>query len=132
MSFSSTITFPHEVRHILLSHLSHKMTQLFYFFANMSNNQNKIKKAANWLKSISHPTRLNIMVLLKGKKGLTVGEICKRINVEQSLVSHHLASMRRKGVLEAKRNGINISYSICDPNAIEVVEKAFESRTVKK
>jgi ArsR family transcriptional regulator len=98
----------------------------------MSNNQNKIKKAANWLKSISHPTRLEIMVLLKGRKGLTVGEICKRINVEQSLVSHHLASMRRKGVLEAKRNGIHISYSISDPKAIEVMQKAFESQMVKR
>lgn len=98
----------------------------------MSSNQNKITKAANWLKSISHPTRLEIMVLLKGKKGLTVGEICKRVNVEQSLVSHHLASMRRKGVLEAKRSGINISYSISDPMAIEVMQKAFESKMVKK
>lgn len=98
----------------------------------MSATLSKIKKAANWLKSISHPTRLEIIVLLRAKKELTVGEICKKVKVEQSLVSHHLASMRKNGILEATRSGINISYSIGDPKVLDILDMAFVGSPSKK
>lgn len=98
----------------------------------MATNRLKIKKAADYLKVIAHPTRLEIIQLLDGRKTLTVSQICTKLEIEQSLVSHHLASMRNKGVLKADREGINISYSILDPKVMEIVQVAMASKTIKQ
>lgn len=98
----------------------------------MATNRVKIKKAADFLKIIAHPTRLEIIYLLDGKKTMTVSQICAKLDIEQSLVSHHLASMRNKGVLRSDRDGINISYSILDPKVIEIVEISMQSKLVKQ
>jgi ArsR family transcriptional regulator len=98
----------------------------------MATNRLKIKRAADFLKVIAHPTRLEIIHLLDGKKTLTVSQICARLEIEQSLVSHHLASMRNKGVLKADREGINISYSILDPKVIDIVEMSMQGKVAKQ
>lgn len=98
----------------------------------MATNRLKIKRAADFLKVIAHPTRLEIIYLLDGKKTLTVSQICARLEIEQSLVSHHLASMRNKGVLKADREGINISYSILDPKVIDIVEMSMQGKVAKQ
>ncbi len=98
----------------------------------MATNRLKIKKAADYLKVIAHPTRLEIIQLLDGKRTLTVTQICSKLEIEQSLVSHHLASMRNKGVLKADREGINISYSILDPKVMDIVQVAMQSKTIKQ
>ncbi|MFN8153130.1 MAG: metalloregulator ArsR/SmtB family transcription factor [Bacteroidia bacterium] len=98
----------------------------------MATNRLKIKKAADYLKVIAHPTRLEIIQLLEGKRTLTVSQICTKLEIEQSLVSHHLASMRNKGVLKADREGINISYSILDPKVMDIVQVAMQSKTIKQ
>ncbi|MBP7166355.1 MAG: winged helix-turn-helix transcriptional regulator [Bacteroidia bacterium] len=98
----------------------------------MATNRLKIKKAADYLKVIAHPTRLEIISLLEAKRELTVSQICTKLEIEQSLVSHHLASMRTKGVLQANRDGINISYSILDPKVLEIIQMAMASKTAKQ
>lgn len=98
----------------------------------MATNRLKIKKAADYLKVIAHPTRLEIIQLLDGKRTLTVSQICTKLEIEQSLVSHHLASMRNKGVLKADREGINISYSILDPKVMDIVQVAMQTKTIKQ
>lgn len=98
----------------------------------MATNRLKIKKAADYLKVIAHPTRLEIISLLEAKRELTVSQICTKLEIEQSLVSHHLASMRTKGVLQASRDGINISYSILDPKVLEIIQMAMTTKTAKQ
>ena len=98
----------------------------------MATNRLKIKKAADYLKVIAHPTRLEIISLLEAKRELTVSQICTKLEIEQSLVSHHLASMRTMGVLQANRDGINISYSILDPKVLEIIQMAMASKTAKQ
>lgn len=98
----------------------------------MATNRLKIKKAADFLKVIAHPTRLEIIHLLDGKKSLTVSQICAKLEIEQSLVSHHLASMRNKGVLKSERDGINISYSILDQKVVEILETSLQSKAARQ
>lgn len=95
----------------------------------MAINRTKINKAAAFLKVISHPTRLEIIMHLQSKNELTVSEICNKLGVEQSLVSHHLANMRKQGVLAANRDGINISYSIDDNRVPEIVGMMIHSKS---
>lgn len=91
----------------------------------MSIQHTRIRKAADYLKMIAHPTRAEMIWLLQGKKALTVTKMCERLGMEQSLVSHHLALLRRHGLLKAKRDGIYISYSIQDDKVLEVLHLAM-------
>ncbi len=97
----------------------------------MAITRSKIRKVADILKVISHPTRLEIITLLQSGKNLNVSLICSKLDVEQSLVSHHLAAMRNSGVLKATRDGINISYSIQEPKVLEVIAKVLDSKLMK-
>ena len=57
------------------------------------------EKIAFILKTIAHPVRIGIIELLTHNPQLTVNEICEGTDCEQSLISHHLAIMRLKGIL---------------------------------
>lgn len=72
--------------------------------------QEELEKAAFILKTIAHPTRLAIIDLLSKKGRKTVSEICSALELEQSLASHHLNTMKLKGVLGNIREGKNIYY----------------------
>lgn len=74
--------------------------------------QQELEKAAFILKSIAHPSRLAIIKMLANKELLAVSEISEALNLEQSLTSHHLNSMKTKGVLESKRDGKSIKYKL--------------------
>lgn len=73
---------------------------------------NELEKAAFILKTIAHPTRLAIIDLLSKEGKQTVSEICNKLNLEQSLASHHLSVMKLKGVLLSEREGKNVYYSL--------------------
>jgi DNA-binding transcriptional ArsR family regulator len=79
---------------------------------NKENHSEKFEKAAFILKTVSHPTRLAIIELLSKFSKLTVGDINKIVNCEQSLLSHHLINMKLKGILSAEREGQNVYYSL--------------------
>ncbi len=68
------------------------------------------EKAASMLKAIAHPMRMAIMSHLEDGKRLTVTEIHKLLNIEQSTTSHHLGILKDKGVLSSKREGKNTFY----------------------
>ncbi|MCB0587699.1 MAG: helix-turn-helix transcriptional regulator [Phaeodactylibacter sp.] len=77
---------------------------------------------AEILKAISHPVRLEVLELLEEKQPQSVGEILEQIDVEPSLLSHHLTKMKDKGVLDSFRDGRNIYYQL----AFEEVTKIFD------
>jgi len=55
---------------------------------------------------------LGIVHLLEKHQELSVSEICEMLESEQSLTSHHLQTMRLKGILSSKRNGKSMLYSL--------------------
>ncbi|MCB0497138.1 MAG: winged helix-turn-helix transcriptional regulator [Cyclobacteriaceae bacterium] len=72
--------------------------------------QDELEKAAFVLKTIAHPTRLAIIDLLSKKGRKTVSDICSVLELEQSLASHHLNTMKLKGVLGSTKEGKNKYY----------------------
>ena len=80
-----------------------------------------MEKVAFILKTIGHPIRLGIIGLLEEKEELSVGEICERLNVEQSLISHHLNNMKLKGILQNRREGKSIFYSLALKEVLTVI-----------
>ena len=71
-----------------------------------------LEKAAFILKTIAHPSRLAIVNILAKQEWQAVSEITKKLNIEQSLTSHHLNTMKNKGVLESRRDGKSIKYKL--------------------
>ncbi|MDH5400148.1 MAG: metalloregulator ArsR/SmtB family transcription factor [Cyclobacteriaceae bacterium] len=72
----------------------------------------QFEKVAFILKTIAHPLRIRIADLLSKHEELSVNEICAILGSEQSLTSHHLNTMKLKGVLNSKRQGQNVYYSL--------------------
>jgi DNA-binding transcriptional ArsR family regulator len=66
--------------------------------------------------------RIAIIDLLTTNKRLTVTEIYGRLNIEQASASHHLNILKNKGLLESKREGKMILYSL----KYEVLTKLIE------
>ena len=86
----------------------------------------KLEAVAFILKTIAHPSRIAIIDMLKNDEELSVGEICGRLGLEQSLTSHHLSNMKLKGVLGSRREGRSIFYFLKLKEVIGVI-KCMES-----
>jgi ArsR family transcriptional regulator len=56
-------------------------------------------------------------VLKEGEK--SVGELVEILGVPKANVSQHLSVMRHKGILQSRRDGVNIFYSITNPKVVE-------------
>ena len=89
-------------------------------FSNLTAEQ--LDKAANMLKAIAHPMRIAIIDYLEDGKQLTVTEIHKRLEIEQSTTSHHLGILKDKGVLVSKREGKNTYYCLKHDTLSSIVE----------
>ena len=76
-----------------------------------------LKKAEIIIKSLNHKLRLQIIRLLQEKNELAVTEIFQMLRIEQSVASQHLAILRRANIVNTRREGKFIFYSI-DPDRI--------------
>ena len=63
-----------------------------------------LDKKTNELKKILNPIRLKILMLTSGQE-LPVCAIVGILNLDQSLVSHHIATLKKNGFLVEKRVG---------------------------
>lgn len=82
----------------------------------------QLEQAANMLKAIAHPMRIAILRYLEDGKRLTVTEIHKLLNIEQSTTSHHLGILKDKGVLTSKREGKNTFYFLKHQRLSNIIE----------
>ncbi|MFO8002331.1 MAG: metalloregulator ArsR/SmtB family transcription factor [Marinilabilia sp.] len=85
-------------------------------------NANQLDKAASMLKAIAHPMRIAILSHLEDGKKLTVTEIHKLLNIEQSTTSHHLGILKDKGVLSSRREGKNTYYFLKHDSLRNIVD----------
>ena len=71
------------------------------------------QRAANLLKQVSDPTRLQVITLLSEGEH-HVGALCDHFNMSQPAVSHHLALLRHGGIVDRRRQGKNNFYTLTD------------------
>jgi ArsR family transcriptional regulator len=80
---------------------------------------------ADFCKTLADPTRqMMIAELRSGEK--TVGEIAEALEIIQSMASHHLAILRGKGVVEARRDGVSIYYRLVNPKIGEACDMVHD------
>jgi len=71
-----------------------------------------LRKATLILRAVNHPIRKNILELLDSSDEMIVTDLYVQLRVEQSVVSQHLAILRKAGILITRRKGKFIYYSI--------------------
>jgi len=76
--------------------------------------ETRINQTAELLKVIAHPARLKILLLLASKGPRKVSSIQDQLQLEQSLLSHHLIKLKDKGVLICQRKGKEMHYGVND------------------
>lgn len=63
-------------------------------------------------KSLADETRLRLLVLLQGGNEYCVCDLMNALDMPQSTVSRHLASLKRNGWLQDRRGGVWMYYSL--------------------
>jgi DNA-binding transcriptional ArsR family regulator len=81
-----------------------------------------ILEAAEVLKCIGHPTRLEILELLDKRGEQNVTAIQEAIGLDQPITSQHLGLMRDKGIVASRREGANVYYRVQDEKVTRVLD----------
>ncbi len=88
------------------------------------------QRASDMMKALSHEARLVILCLLADGER-SVGEIERILQLRQPAVSQQLARLRAEGMVETRREGKNIYYSLARTEVREVIvalHRAFCTR----
>ena len=67
---------------------------------------------AGYFQALSHPTRIEILQLLKSKGEMCVCEIVEELKKDQSNVSRHLNALKTVGVVEFRGEGARSFYKV--------------------
>lgn len=76
---------------------------------------------AGIFQALAHPTRIAIVDALRGGP-LSAGQLIERLGLEQANGSQHLAVLRAKQILLARREGNQVFYELRDPVLLEVLD----------
>ena len=76
------------------------------------------KLHADFCKFMTNPKRIEILFLL-GEKEMCVDDIASKMNVKVPNISQHLAVLRDKGVVEVRRDGTKMYYTLSDPKTLQ-------------
>lgn len=78
---------------------------------------------AEFFKALGHPARIRILNALRDGE-LSVGQLQEALGLEQSVVSQQLGVLRSKGLLESRRSGTSVFYSVADERVFRLLDTA--------
>lgn len=82
--------------------------------------------ACDLLKALANRHRLLIVCqLINGER--SVGDLAEMLDVRDSTVSQHLALLRKDGIVNARRDGQTIWYSVADGPARDILEALYKT-----
>jgi len=106
-----------------------------YLMKTLMTDRSLFEMQAEICKTLTNPKRIEILSVLKNDEK-TVTELVNALGASKANVSQHLAVMRHKGILNTRREGVNIFYRVANPKVIEACtlmkEVLFEQHTAKK
>ncbi len=79
-----------------------------------------IERAARSLKAMAHPLRLKILCTLSEGE-VSVQDIVDHVGTSQSNISQHLAILRDKGILAARKDANRVYYRVDDKRMLRLV-----------
>lgn len=76
---------------------------------------------AEILKVMGHPIRLKIVAGLCTQE-CNVKHIWECLGLPQATVSQHLALLKNKGIIEGRREGVEVRYNVVHPLAKRIIK----------
>ena len=76
---------------------------------------------ADLCKIFSNAKRMEILNILKDRE-MSAGEMIEKIGLSKANLSQHMGVLRSKGVVHARREGLNIFYRISTPKIIQACD----------
>ena len=67
---------------------------------------------AELCKTLSNPKRLEILDILKEREEISVNSLAEMLEIPKANTSPHLAVLRQAGVVNTRKDGINVYYSL--------------------
>ncbi len=77
--------------------------------------------AAECLKALAHPSRLQLVQLLMSGKQYSVNELAEECDLTQPTTSDHLRLMQRCGFLTSQRDGRTVYYEISEDHLQDIM-----------
>jgi ArsR family transcriptional regulator len=78
---------------------------------------------AEFFKTLAHPARIRVLELLRdGEK--SVAELIPEVGLEASHLSQQLGVLRRAHIVQSRKEGATVLYSVIDPMIFELLEVA--------
>lgn len=78
---------------------------------------------ATTLQALGTPSRLLILSRLR-ERPATVTELAESVSMEQSAVSHQLRLLRHLGLVQGRRAGRCVTYSLYDQHVAQLLDEA--------
>lgn len=82
--------------------------------------ENDIQPAASALKAMAHPLRLHILCVLADTE-VNVQDIVNEVGTSQSNISQHLAILREKGIISARKEANRVYYRVQDGRILNLI-----------
>ncbi|ADL50447.1 ArsR/SmtB family transcription factor [Clostridium cellulovorans] len=92
----------------------------------MDKDFNNYQDEAELLKALAHPVRICIVKGLLEKGECNVSFMTDCLDMPQSTISQHLQKLRTCGILKAKRQGLEVIYSIKDERIAKIIKALFD------
>lgn len=78
---------------------------------------------AEFFRTLGHPARIRVLEILHGGER-PVSELIPEVGIEASHLSQQLGVMRRAGIIQSRKVGSNVYYSVGDPKLFELLDVA--------
>ncbi|GEM_PF-6019987 len=75
-------------------------------------NSQTFERKVTQLKTVAHPARLLILWYLKNNPHTPVHKVAEAVGLPAGIVSIHLNNMRHKDIVQRKRKGKEVGYSV--------------------
>ncbi len=89
-----------------------------------------LTKIADVLKAMADPTRLKILHSLHGGERC-VSDILAAVGGSQANISKHLSVLKRAGLVDCRRDGLNVYYRIIDEGVFTICSNVCDSLEIR-
>lgn len=78
---------------------------------------------AEFFKTLGHPARVRVLEVLRDGEQ-TVNDLVPEVGIEASHLSQQLGVLRRAGLVQTRKEGTSVWYSVADPAIFDLLDVA--------
>ena len=89
-------------------------------------NEHTAARVAELFRSFSDPSRVRIIYAILEEEEVNTSKLAELLGLTSSAVSHHLRGLRQKQIVEARREGKEVYYSVIDPHIVALFQQGVD------